>query len=134
MHDAPVRSTPADVERVDARLSRDGIDVSVLVPAKDEAENLPRFMELAAQSLGPLRNRFEVIVIDDGSVDGSWMTLETLREQYPFLRIVRHRTRRGIVGHTKLIPFRKSSLSKKSSRDNCSGFSKIEIVEAPTLG
>jgi glycosyltransferase involved in cell wall biosynthesis len=97
MHDAPVRSTPADVERVDARLSRDGIDVSVLVPAKDEAENLPRFMELAAQSLGPLRNRFEVIVIDDGSVDGSWVTLETLREQYPFLRIVRHRTRRGIA-------------------------------------
>ena len=97
LHDSPVRTTPVDVERVDAWRNKDGIEVSVLVPAKDEAENLPRFMELAAQSLGPLRNRFEIIVIDDGSVDSSWSTLEGLRAQYPFLRIVRHRTRRGIA-------------------------------------
>lgn len=97
IHDSPVRTTPVDVERVDASRNRDGIEVSVLVPAKDEAENLPRFMELTAQSLGPLRNRFEVIVIDDGSVDGSRATLETLRAQYPFLRVVTHRTRRGIA-------------------------------------
>ena len=93
----PARSTPVDVERVDTHRARDGIDVSVLVPAKDEAENLPRFMELAAQSLGALRNRFEIIVIDDGSADNSWSTLESLRSRYPFLRIVRHRTRRGIA-------------------------------------
>jgi glycosyltransferase involved in cell wall biosynthesis len=86
-----------DIERVDAVRNRDGIEVSVLVPAKDEAENLPRFMELAAQSLGALRNRYEVIVIDDGSVDNSWAVLESLRASYPFLRIVRHRSRRGIA-------------------------------------
>ena len=97
IHDSPVRTTPVDVERVDTRASRDGIEVSVLVPAKDEAENLPRFMELVAETMGALRNRFEVIVIDDGSVDNSWSTLESLRSQYGFLRIVRHRTRRGIA-------------------------------------
>jgi glycosyltransferase involved in cell wall biosynthesis len=86
------------VERVDPRLARDGIDVSVLVPAKDEAENLPRFMELASAALGGSGVlRYEVIVIDDGSTDDTWNVLERLRASYPFLRVVRHRTRRGIA-------------------------------------
>ena len=72
-------------------------DVSVLVPAKDEAENLPLFMELAAEAFAGTGVRYEVIVIDDGSVDGSWTVLEELRGRYPFLRAVRHRIRRGIA-------------------------------------
>ena len=92
-----LRTTPVDVERVD-RLRNDGdIDVSVLVPAKDEAENLPRFMELAAASLVGSSLRYEVIVIDDGSSDATWTVLESLKAAYPFLRVVRHRTRRGIA-------------------------------------
>lgn len=72
-------------------------DVSVLVPAKDEAENLPLFMELAAQAFAGSAVRYEVIVIDDGSIDGSWTVLEELQTRYPFLRAVRHRIRRGIA-------------------------------------
>lgn len=72
-------------------------DVSVLVPAKDEAENLPLFMELAAEAFGASGVRYEVIVVDDGSVDGSWTVLEELRGRYPFLRAVRHRVSRGIA-------------------------------------
>ena len=95
----PSRTTPVDVERIDAphNVGPRAIDVSVLVPAKDEAENLPRFLELAAQALGGGPLRYEVIVIDDGSVDGSWSVLESLRASYPMLRTVRHRTRRGIA-------------------------------------
>jgi glycosyltransferase involved in cell wall biosynthesis len=74
-----------------------GPDVSVLVPAKDEAENLPLFMELAAEAFAGTGVRYEVIVVDDGSVDGSWTVLEELRGRYPFLRAVRHRVRRGIA-------------------------------------
>ncbi len=95
-HERP-RVTPVDVERADPLRSRDGIDVSVLVPAKDEAENLPRFMELAAASLGSAALRYEIIVIDDGSTDNTWPVLESLRASYPFLRVVRHRTKRGIA-------------------------------------
>ena len=72
-------------------------DVSVLVPAKDEAENLPLFMELAADAFAGSGVRYEVIVVDDGSVDGSWTVLEELQSRYPFLRAVRHRIRRGIA-------------------------------------
>jgi len=73
------------------------IDVSVLVPAKDEAENLPLFMEQAAAAFAGAPEAYEVIVIDDGSVDGTWSALERLQAQYPFLRTARHRTRRGIA-------------------------------------
>jgi glycosyltransferase involved in cell wall biosynthesis len=74
------------------------VDVSVLVPAKDEAENLPLFMELAAEAFARTPDiRYEVVVIDDGSVDGSWRVLQELESRYDFVRAVRHRSRRGIA-------------------------------------
>jgi glycosyltransferase involved in cell wall biosynthesis len=73
------------------------VDVSVLVPAKDEAENLPLFMELADAAFRESDVRFEVIVIDDGSTDGTWSVLEELQRRYPFLHAARHRTQRGIA-------------------------------------
>jgi glycosyltransferase involved in cell wall biosynthesis len=94
------RVTPSDAERVErlpAGASDGGIDVSVLVPAKDEAESLPLFMKLAAEAFAASPLRFEVIVIDDGSVDDTWSVLEELRGTYPFLLAVRHRARRGIA-------------------------------------
>lgn len=73
------------------------VSVSVLVPAKDEAENLPEFMRLAAESLGPAGFSFEVVVIDDGSRDESAEVLARLAREYPFLRVVTHRRQRGIA-------------------------------------
>lgn len=72
-------------------------DVSVLVPAKDEAENLPEFMRLAAESLGPAPFSFEVVIVDDGSRDGSAEVLRQLQDTYPWLRVVTHRRQRGIA-------------------------------------
>src|SRR5512138_2112272 len=73
------------------------VDVSVLVPAKDEAGNLPIFMEQAAAAFATTDVGFEVIVVDDGSEDDTWAVLQTLADQYPFLRFARHRVRRGIA-------------------------------------
>jgi glycosyltransferase involved in cell wall biosynthesis len=73
------------------------VDVSVLVPAKDEAANLPLFMEQAAAAFRSSDASFEVIVVDDGSADDTWTVLGALVEQYPFLRRVRHRRQRGIA-------------------------------------
>src|SRR6187551_2125399 len=69
--------------------------VSVLVPAKDEAENLSAFMEQAAQAFASAPGNYEVIVVDDGSIDATWSVLESLVDRYPFLHAVRHRARRG---------------------------------------
>jgi glycosyltransferase involved in cell wall biosynthesis len=79
------------------RRGADSVDVSVLVPAKDEAENLPLFMEQAAEAFASSPHSYEVIVIDDGSVDRTWAVLQELARQYPFVRFQRHRSRRGIA-------------------------------------
>lgn len=71
--------------------------VSVLVPAKDEAENLPEFMRQAAEVFASDPDKYEVIVVDDGSTDSTPQVLAGLEAQYPFLRSVRHRKRRGIA-------------------------------------
>lgn len=73
------------------------IRVSLLVPAKDEAENLPEFLRQCAVALPATGVGFEVIVVDDGSRDATPAVLEALREQYPFLRQVRHLRQRGIA-------------------------------------
>ena len=88
-----------DLTRSDSELIRPAteIDVSVLVPAKDEAENLPVFMEQAAAVFADQPHRYEVIVVDDGSVDQTWPVLERLAAEYPFLRLARHRAKRGIA-------------------------------------
>jgi glycosyltransferase involved in cell wall biosynthesis len=72
-------------------------DVSVLVPARDEAENLPLFMEQAQAAFAKASERYEVVVVDDGSVDGTWEVLERLAREYSFLKPVRHGVRRGIA-------------------------------------
>ena len=73
------------------------MDVSVLVPAKDEAENLPEFLQRCAAALGPAPFTFEVVVVDDGSRDGTAEVLARLAREHAFLRVVRHRTQRGIA-------------------------------------
>lgn len=72
-------------------------DISILVPAKDEAENLPLFMEQARAAFSSTSEHYEVIVVDDGSIDDSWAVLQRLAAEYPFLRPVRHGVRRGIA-------------------------------------
>lgn len=73
------------------------VDVSLLVPAKDEAANLPEFVALCARDLGSAPFTFEVIVVDDGSRDDSARVLADLQRQHSFLRVVTHRRQRGIA-------------------------------------
>lgn len=73
------------------------VDVSVLVPAKDEAANLPEFVRLCQEALGPAGFSFEVVVVDDGSRDDTQAVLAALEAAHPFLRSVRHRRQRGIA-------------------------------------
>lgn len=71
--------------------------VSVLVPAKDEAENLPMFLELCDAMIRAAAVSYEVIVVDDGSRDGTPALLEQLKAKYGWLRSERHRAQRGIA-------------------------------------
>lgn len=72
-------------------------EVSVLVPAKDEAETLPELVRLMREALLPLPYPCELVVVDDGSRDGTADVLGRLAAQHSFLRIVTHRSQRGIA-------------------------------------
>lgn len=58
--------------------------ISVVVPVYNEEDNIPELVERVAASLAP--RQFELIVIDDGSRDGSAAALERLAESRPWLR------------------------------------------------
>ncbi len=73
------------------------VQVSVLVPAKDEAENLPEFVAQAAAALAGAPFSAEVVVVDDGSADATPQVLTELAARHRFLRWTRHRTRQGIA-------------------------------------
>jgi len=76
-------------------------DVSVLVPAKDEAENLSEFVRLAREALLPLPYACELVIVDDGSHDATPRVLAELAAKHPFVRVVTHRAQRGIADALK---------------------------------
>ena len=76
-------------------------DVSILVPAKDEAENLPELVRQVREALLPQSFTGELVVIDDGSRDDTPAVLQRLAAQHPFLRVVTHRSQRGIADALK---------------------------------
>jgi glycosyltransferase involved in cell wall biosynthesis len=90
-------STPVASARRALDRAAETVRVSVLVPAKDEAENLPLFLELCDAMIATQPVGYEVVVVDDGSRDDTPTVLADLAARYPWLRTVRHRAQRGIA-------------------------------------
>lgn len=58
------------------------LDISVVVPLYNEAESLPELMAWINRVCEQNKLSYEVIMVDDGSDDGSWQVIETLKAQY----------------------------------------------------
>lgn len=63
--------------------------LSVVIPAHNEAENLPRLLEEIRISLAKMES-YEVVVVDDGSSDRTPAALDEIQSDFRQLRIVRH--------------------------------------------
>lgn len=72
-------------------------DLSIIIPCFNEEGALPQLAERVASLKGRLDWTFELILIDDGSTDGTWREIQTARERHAFVSPVRHETNRGIV-------------------------------------
>ena len=70
--------------------------ISVFFPAFNDAPSLPSLLERTFETLRRVAVDYEVIVVNDGSMDDTGEVLEHLQRQYaPFLRIVTHAENRG---------------------------------------
>lgn len=65
------------------------MDLSMVIPVKDESESLPDLMKEIVAAMAPTGFEYEVIVIDDGSRDNSWEVVENLSKEYSFVRAYR---------------------------------------------
>ena len=64
------------------------LDISVVVPLFNEEESLPELVSWIDRVATTNNLSYEIIMIDDGSTDGSWGVVERLKEQYPQIRAI----------------------------------------------
>lgn len=65
-----------------AIVTRSAVDISIVVPAFNEAANLPEMIRRARAAVAVL-GTYELIVVDDGSTDGSWGVIEDAAAEWP---------------------------------------------------
>lgn len=78
----------------------------LIIPTYDEAENLERVVALAREHLAPAApDGFRILVVDDGSPDGTGAIADRLAEQHPEEVQVLHRARPSGLGPAYLAGF-----------------------------
>jgi glycosyltransferase involved in cell wall biosynthesis len=71
------------------------MDISVVVPLYDEVESLPELTSWISRVMDENRFTYEIILVDDGSKDGSWDMIVKLKETNPFIKGFRFRRNYG---------------------------------------
>jgi glycosyltransferase involved in cell wall biosynthesis len=69
--------------------------ISVILPSYNEAENLPAVVAEIVEQLGVAGLKFEVIIVDDGSNDGTRRVASDLARRHDQVRAVRFRRNLG---------------------------------------
>jgi glycosyltransferase involved in cell wall biosynthesis len=65
------------------------IDISVVIPLYNEEESLPELVAWIDRVAQANSLAYEIIMVDDGSTDGSWRVVEELKGRYDALRAIR---------------------------------------------
>ena len=71
------------------------MDISVVIPAYNERESLPELVAWIERVMAANSYSYEIIIIDDGSTDGSWQTVRQLAAEHPSLHGISFRRNYG---------------------------------------
>src|ERR1700676_4289940 len=96
---APLLSVPTGPFRIDPKSSESSgfLHLSVIVPTYREAKNIAEMVRRLSQLLEQsLPGKYEIIVVDDDSPDGTWELAHQLTADYPSLRVMRRENERGL--------------------------------------
>ena len=65
------------------------MELSIVIPVFNEEENIAPLVQEIDQVLAPMQERYEIVVVDDGSKDGTFATLRKIFTPAGRLKIVR---------------------------------------------
>lgn len=71
------------------------LDLSVIIPLYNERENLAHLEEKLCNALSSLGKSHEIIMVDDGSLDGGAEVIRNLQKSSPHLRLIRLKKNQG---------------------------------------
>lgn len=71
------------------------MDISIVIPLYNEAESLPELTSWISRVMDAHGFSYELILVDDGSNDGSWEVIETLKAKLPVITGIRFRRNYG---------------------------------------
>ena len=71
------------------------MQISVVIPLFNESESLPELMAWIDRVMQNNQFTYEVIMVDDGSDDNSWDTIQGLKNNYPALKGIRFQRNYG---------------------------------------
>jgi glycosyltransferase involved in cell wall biosynthesis len=71
------------------------MDLSIVIPLKDEEESLPELADWIKRVCDQNAYSYEIIMVDDGSTDGSWKVIEQLSNVNPVIKAIRFQRNYG---------------------------------------
>ena len=70
--------------------------LAVVIPTYNERDTLPGLIEELVSELKKITEKFSIIIMDDGSPDGTGQIAESLNEQYGNITVIHRKTKLGL--------------------------------------